>query len=168
MDQGSFLTPEMLAAMQQAGSIDPQQRMLEEQLQQAYALKKGIGTRRHTTGLGAALGGAADTINGLTSGVDQALLRHKQQGLLGQQAAANKALMDAFIRSRGLDAGGAPPAAAAPDEGVPPALSPAGQDTYPGAQGLPTDDILSLIYGQDARRRPPQAGALMPMGEEGY
>lgn len=98
------LPPEVLDQLLNLGIAGDQGGILDQQIQQAQALRKPSGVP-HTTGAGAALGAFADTLNAGAGGVREAQLRKQQQELLAQQVAGRKALLETLRRQQPMPQG---------------------------------------------------------------
>ena len=102
MDETSIwsqLPPEALAQLMELGVLDEQGAQLEQQMQQAQALRHSAGAQQQSTGLGAGLAGLGDILNAVRGGLQSRDLRRQQQELLGKKTSGRSVLAD-LLRNR--------------------------------------------------------------------
>ena len=93
----SSLSPEELEQLLGMGTLDERGTLLEQQLQQAEALRNPSG-QGHLTGLGGALGGFSNAVRDVQGAYTQGKLREQQAALLAQKDAGRGLYVDALRR----------------------------------------------------------------------
>lgn len=146
------LTPEEWDALIGSADIPEEQKIIEQEMAKALALRTPH-AGQHITGLGALLGGLGDAANTAQGSVIGALAKYGpngQQALMRRQREADQAAAKARMQAAGMQPPGAQPQA-------PQSLSMLGQrapgpvegETPP--MGMPPPQSLSMRYGgQDA------------------
>lgn len=92
------LPPEVLEQLIGLGTLDEQQALLEQQMQQAQALRGSGMAQGHRTGVGAGLAGLGDVLNGVRGGLDAQRLQGEMGGLLEQKKKGRSVYADLLRR----------------------------------------------------------------------
>lgn len=93
------LSPEEAQKLINLGTLDERAALLQQQLARAEALRQP--GPRHSTPMGAAVGGIGDIFNAIQSAMQQRDIQRQQQELLGQKDAGRLSL--ARARAAALD-----------------------------------------------------------------
>lgn len=94
--QWEFLSPEAKQLLSQTSTSEEKRKAIAHQRELAKAIMAGVG-QRHTTGLGAAFGGAGDMIRSLDAGMQERMAREKEEKLTQQQ-------QDAYTQTKEAEA----------------------------------------------------------------
>jgi hypothetical protein len=92
------MTPEELQRLIHMGTLGEERRLVDEEMQRALAFGKPS-EHQHSTGLGAALGGAADLVRALRSKKMMGPLRAKERSLIDQQEQGRFSQANALVEA---------------------------------------------------------------------
>lgn len=95
----SQIPPEQLEQMLGLGTLDEEDALLAQQMEQAQALRKGSG-KQFSTPVGALLGGLGDVINSGMGAQQANQLMGQRKDLLGKKTSGRKAYVDALRSSQ--------------------------------------------------------------------
>jgi uncharacterized small protein (DUF1192 family) len=93
----SQLPPEALQQLLGLGTLDERDALLQQQMQQAEALRRGSG-KEYSTGAGAALGGLGDMVRAVRGRMMDKDATTKREELLGKKDAGRNAYVEALRR----------------------------------------------------------------------